>query len=216
MALKRENFMSKQHSHYPAIAFAVGALLFSGLAVSTLAQSQDSAPSVADAARRAREQKKETAKPARTFTNDNLPVILPAPSNQETAPINAPPDTDQPAAPTSGETNQVQPAPENDEAKQKKAENVAALARAKKDLAQATSELDVLTRKAALDADSYYSKTGFANDKEGKANLDAEAQQINDKKEAVEALKARVTELQELVGEDAATDSDKNPPPSGN
>jgi hypothetical protein len=29
-------------------------------------------------------------------------------------------------------------------------------------------------------------------------------------------LKARVTELQELVGEDAATDSDKNPPPSGN
>jgi hypothetical protein len=71
-----------------------------------------------------------------------------------------------------------------------------------------------------LDSDSYYSKTDFASDKEGQANLDAEAQQISDKKQAVDELKARVAELQALVGdttENAPDQSDKsdttdNPP----
>jgi hypothetical protein len=40
------------------------------------AQSQGDSSSVADAARRAREQKRAAAKPARTLTNDDLPSVL--------------------------------------------------------------------------------------------------------------------------------------------
>jgi multidrug resistance efflux pump len=86
------------------------------------------------------------------------------------------------------------------------------LEHAKKELAQAEHELDVTQRKAALDSDAYYSKPDFANDKDGKANLDAEAQQISEKKQAVETLKARVAELQALVGEAPSLEPDKNPP----
>ncbi len=88
----------------------------------------------------------------------------------------------------------------------------------KKLLATALSELDIMQRKAALDSDSYYSKTDYESDKEGKANLDAEAQQISEKKQAVDELKARVAELQALVGDQAENESDqsdksdKNPP----
>jgi len=79
----------------------------------------------------------------------------------------------------------------------------------KKQLAQLLSELDIMERKAVLDSDSYYSKTDYASDKEGKANLDAEAQQISDKKQSVDELKARVAELQDMVGDSTENESDK-------
>jgi hypothetical protein len=102
--------------------------------------------------------------------------------------------------------------PANDEqSKQKKAENAAALERAKKQLALAEKELDVMQRKFALDSDSFYSKGDFASDKEGQAALDAEAQQMNDKKNAVEAQKAHVAELQALVGEQENPEPEKKP-----
>src|SRR5215831_3684515 len=44
------------------------------------AQSQGDTASVADAARRAREQKRAAAKPARTLTNDDLPSLLAEPA----------------------------------------------------------------------------------------------------------------------------------------
>ena len=110
-----------------------------------------------------------------------------------------------PAAPAAAPASEEQ-------AKQKKAENVAKLEHAKKELAQAQGELDVMQRKAVLDSDSFYSKTGFASDKDGKAALDSEAQQINDKKQAIEALKAKIAELQALVDESATPADDKDKP----
>jgi len=193
--------MSSQKNHYPLVAFAAACLLLTGLSSATRAQSQaDSAPSVAEAARRARAKKKENAKPARTLTNDDLPAA-PAGDVANGA-----------VAPTANEGGEKKPtAAANDEqAKQMTAENAAALERAKKLLATALSELDIMQRKAALDSDSYYSKTDYESDKEGKANLDAEAQQISDKKQAVEELKARVAELQALVGDEAENESDKS------
>jgi hypothetical protein len=193
--------MSSHKSHYPVVAFAALCLLLTGLSSATRAQSQaDSAPSVAEAARRAREKKKENAKPARTLTNDDLPAA-PAGDVANGA-----------VTPTANEGGEKKPtAAANDEqAKQMKAENAAALERAKKLLATALSELDIMQRKAALDSDSYYSKTDYESDKEGKASLDAEAQQISEKKQAVDELKARVAELQALVGDEAENESDKS------
>jgi hypothetical protein len=213
--------MPSQKSHYPVFAFAAACLLLTGLCNATRAQSQaDSAPSVAEAARRVREKKKENSKPVRTLTNDDLPA---APAGDVANGAVSPTPADQAATPAANEGGEKKPtaAANDDQAKRKQAENAAALERAKKQLATALSELDIMQRKAALDSDSYYSKTDFENDKKGKANLDAEAQQISDKKQAVEELKARVAELQALVGDEAENEpdqsdnsdqSDKNPP----
>jgi hypothetical protein len=202
----REISMSKQKNLCPVFEFAVACMLLTGLSSATWAQSQsDPAPSVAEAARRAREKKKENAKPVRTLTNDDLPAAPAGDAVTGTA-------TPTPAA--KGDANddgeKKPPAAPNDEiAKQRKAYNAAALERAKKQLAQLLSELDIMERKAVLDSDSYYSKTDYASDKEGKANLDAEAQQISDKKQSVDELKARVAELQDMVGDSTENESDK-------
>jgi len=205
--------MSSQKSHYPVFAFAAACLLLTGLCNATRAQSQaDSAPSVAEAARRVREKKKENSKPVRTLTNDDLPAA-PAGDVANGAVSTTPAvNGDQAATPAANQGGEKKPtaAANDDQAKRKQAENAAALERAKKQLATALSELDIMQRKVALDSDSYYSKTDYESDKEGKANLDAEAQQINDKKQAVEELKARVAELQALVGDEAENESDKS------
>jgi hypothetical protein len=197
---------------------------FAGLAVG---QSQsENAPSVAEAARRAREQKKNTAKPNRTLTNDDIPSAPAGSSNTagsqastttsaqpSASSTEAPANSANTAAPGNADTAQTTKTSENQTADQKKAVNAAALERAKKELAQALNELDVMQRKNVLDADSYYSKTDFGSDKGGKANLDAEQTQIGSKKEAAEKIKARVMELQELLGEPVTGEPDKTPEP---
>jgi chromosome segregation ATPase len=95
------------------------------------------------------------------------------------------------------------PAEQADAGGGNRAQTEAALKRAKAELAQAQSELDVLQRKAALDSDTYYSKADYARDTEGKAQLDADTQQVNDKKSQVEELKAKVAALQSELGEAA-------------
>jgi hypothetical protein len=209
-------------THKYRCMFAAISLVALGLAGPTKtaeAQSQgDTSQSVAEAARRAREQKKSAAKPVKTLTNDDLPVATVAAANVAEAsgqPNEAKADAAAPLATAAGTANEKLKAPEDGEkAKQKRAEDRAALERAKKELATALGELDVMQRRAALDSDSYYSQTGFASDKSGKANLDAAAQQIAGKKQAVEELQAKVAELQTAIGEPPAAESDKNTPPN--
>jgi glucose/arabinose dehydrogenase len=205
----RELSMTKEKNLYPLFVFAAACMLLTGLSNSTCAQSQsDSAPSVAEAARRAREKKKENAKPVRTLTNDDLPAGDAVTGTATPTPAAKGEDAVAPAANDDGEKKP--PASANDEkAKMRKEYNAAALERAKKQLAQLLSELDIMERKAVLDSDSYYSKTDYASDKDGKANLDAEAQQISDKKQAADELKARVAELQAIVGDSTENESDK-------
>ena len=203
--------MLKQRSRYPLIALSMAILCMAGFSGTACAQSQeDSAPSVAEAARRTREQKKNAAKPVKTLTNDDLPAAPAASSNQASAPVNA---AESGAATPGGASATPANAEGDEQAKLKKEENAEALERAKKELARAEHELDVMQRKAALDSDSYFSKTDFASDTAGKANLDAEAQEINAKKEDIDKLKARVAELQEAVGDAAPAEPEKNPPP---
>ena len=204
--------MTKEKILYPVFVFAAACLLLTGLSNSTCAQSQsDSAPSVAEAARRAREKKKENAKPVRTLTNDDLPAASAGDGATGTVTPTPAAKGEDAVAPAANDEGEKRPpaSAEDEKAKQRKEYNTAALERAKKQLAQLLSELDIMERKAVLDSDSYYSKTDYASDKEGKANLDAEAQQISDKKQAADELKARVAELQAMVGDSTENESDK-------
>ena len=180
--------------------------------------------SVADAARRAREQKKN-AKPVRTLTNDDLPAapVTAAEAKPATAPSDQmeadQADQDQSKA---GEKTEKGTAATNEAAKEKRAEKKArveaALKQAKADLAQSEGELNVLQRKEALDSDSYYSKTDYRDDTAGKATLDQDAQDISDKKNQVETVKSKIAdltaELAELSdGEPAESQAQEQPAP---
>ena len=187
------------------IGWAAVFLSASFLPSAVSAQSQSDNTSVAEAARRAREQRKNQTKPTRTLTNDDLPSAR-AESAQPAGARTVSDEADAPAsdqAKPGAEAAPVKgaPAEQADAAGQKRAQIEAALKRAKVELAEAQSELDVLQRKAALDHDAYYSKTDYARDTEGKAKLDRDTQQLNDKKSQVEALKAKVAALQAELGE---------------
>jgi hypothetical protein len=160
------------------------------------AQSSDDT-SVAEAARKAREQKKNAPKAARTVTNDDLPAAPLAGGQPAAAPApaaegsKAAGDSARPA-----EKKAADAAAAKQESAEKKAEIEAALKQAKADLAQSQGELNVLERKQALDSSAYYSQTDYRQDAAGKAALDAGAGEISDKKNQVEALKSKIAELQ--------------------
>jgi hypothetical protein len=150
------------------------------------AQSQDT-QSVAEAARRAREQKKAAAnaKPARVITEDDVkpatPDAAPA-SGFPTPPPNAGGTANPPAAEASKDAKDPKDAKE--------------LAELKEQLKQVQSDLDLMQREAALAQDTFYSNPDYVHDTAGKAKLDAQKQQIGDKQEEVARLKARIQELQ--------------------
>jgi hypothetical protein len=202
--------MLKTRQHLSLIAVVAAGLLLTGFAATALAQSQDdSAQSVAEAARRAREKKKASAKPVKTLTDDDLPAATAAAPANASTPAN-PAKSDDTAAPVA--TAKPVDAATAEKAKLEHAANVAALDRAKKSLVQFEGELDVMQRKAKLDSDSYYSKPDFSNDPDGKAKLDGEAQDITTKQEDIETLKARIAELQAAVDAGAPPATESKPP----
>jgi hypothetical protein len=193
-----------------AIPVAVTAAL---LAPALRAQSQDSqqTDSVAEAARRAREQKKAAAsRPTPVITDDTLKPSAPAqpagaaspssgagsPNAAQGSPAAQPASdsaNDSPAAPTPDAAS----APGADDGKKA---NSAELARLKQELADAQKGLDLLQRDEALQEDNLYSKPDYAMDKAGKAKIAAMKQDIADKAQAVGELKARVADLEGQAG----------------
>jgi hypothetical protein len=203
--------MSRRISLPLAIAAIFAAAV---LPLTTLAQSQDSpAQSVADAARRAREQKKAAAKqPAPVITDDTLKPAAPAtqdanapapPQSPEAAP--APPRAlaAQPAADSSGAPDaSAAPAPAGQPAPaasagdtDQKAKDSAELATLKQQIADAQKDLDLLQRELGLQQNTYFSNPDHSHDLAGKAKLDAMLEQITDKQQAVDALKRLLAAL---------------------
>jgi hypothetical protein len=193
-----------------SLRLAIAAILAAAvLPLTALAHSQDSpAPSVAEAARRAREQKKAAAKqPAPVITDDTLKPAAPAPS-PEAAPAAPPAPAAQPAADSSGAPDaSAAPAPAGQPASaanagdtDQKAKDSAELATLKQQVADAQKGLALLERELALQQDTYFSNPDHSHDLAGKAKLDAMLEQITDKQQAVDALKTQLAALQALSG----------------
>ena len=189
------------------------------LPLTALAQSQDSPPqSVADAARRAREQKKAAAKqPAPVITDDTLKPAAPAAQaanapapapSSEAAPAPGPAPAAQPAADSSGAPEASaapaaagQPVPAaNAGDTDQKAKDSAELAALQQQVADAQKGLELLERELALQQDSYFSNPDHSHDLAGKAKLEAMLEQITDKQQAVDALKTQLAALQASSG----------------
>ena len=201
-----------------SLRLALAALIAAtGLPLSAYAQSQDTqSPSVADAARRAREQKKAADKqPSPVITNDTLKPAAPAsaPSPDAAPAASAQPATDASNAPATsaapaaaGKSAPGSPAADGDQ----KSKDSVEVAAQKQQLAEAQKELDLLQRELSLEQDNVYSKPNSASDAAGKAKLDDLTQQLAGKQQSVEALKAR---LEALLGSAGIAAPAKPPTP---
>ncbi len=176
-----------------SLHLAASVVLASALvAAAAFAQSQDS---VAEAARRARAQKKNAEKPAKVVTDETLEVkkgdVQSAAAEQLRMP--GTPETPAPAnAPSSAAQNEKKASED-----EKLAKELAAL---KEQIKQAQSDVDLAKREQALQQDTYFSNPDYVHDTVGKAKLDAIKQQITDKQQELDRLKARLTELQPATG----------------
>jgi len=189
--------MPKKISIYGAVALAGACAAF--FAFSSPVRAQDSqsqqTQSVADAARQARAAKK--AKTAKVISDDDIDPNSYKPGAQGLN-VGSAPTSD--AVPPNAA--QVKSDLKKDEA-QLAAETTAtvkpgedpAIARARKELAEAATKLDLLKRANALDQDTYYSKPNYTTDHDGKSKLDAEQAEINDQQALVDDLKAKLAEL---------------------
>ena len=180
------------------------------LPLSANGQSQDQqsqTQSVAEAARKAKEQKKTPANSAPVITDDTLKPPTP---EQKAAEATA--DAQAQANAASASANNA-PAARPDSAAgpedaEKKKQESAELAGLKKQLAAANKSLDLVQREFALDQETYLSNPDHDRDTAGKAKLDGIKQRISDKQQEVDVLKTRIAALQELVGSEAQA----NPP----
>jgi uncharacterized coiled-coil protein SlyX len=188
------------------------------------AQSQDNGPSVAEAARKAREQKKAAPKQSHVITDDTL-TLRPASADTGAAPppgtvINTTPvmpskETHAPPKDSSTEPAKSAESSAQAPADAKKAEEQAAeIAKAKEMLAQLQSELDLLKRQLALNSETYYSNPDYAHDTNGKAKLDDLQKTIGDKQISVQELKQQLEELLEKAG--VSPDQNDAPAPPKN
>ncbi len=185
-----------------AILFAQGFSL-----VAACAQSQNAtAPSVADAAKQAREQKKNAATTAKVITDDDIDAKS-VKSGAEGLTVSAAPELDtqgpSAAAVAAQETADQRKdlSPTDDPLKKGDSAKVVKL---KEELAQAEEDLKLSQRENQLEQDTVYSKPDYQHDAAGKAMLEELQRQIGDKQALVEDLKARLTALQELLSRQAA------------
>ena len=172
------------------------------LPAATFAQSQDS-QSVAEAARRARAQKKSTEKPPKVITDETLDVKKGDVQNATAEQPKIPGATETQRQPAAGAANVQGGSPSGASAAQppKNASDDKARAALKERVAlkekikEAQSDLDLQQREYKLDEESFYSSPDYAKNTSGKEKLDAMKQQITDKQQELDQLKARLAAL---------------------
>ena len=149
-----------------------------------VAQSQDT-PSVAEAARKAKAQKKTSKKPARVITEDDVKIDPPGTPENPVTDAKAP-----------GEAQNSKDASKDKgkdkDGEKKEPQEVTDL---KDRIKQAENDLDFQKRQLSLDQDAVYSKTDYANDRAGLAKIASEKQQVSDKQQEVDGLKAKLADL---------------------
>jgi hypothetical protein len=171
------------------LRLALGVVL---AATAALAQSPDT-QSVADAARRARDQKKPPAKSAKVITNED---IKPAAQTNPATPASP----EAAAATASSASSTAAPAgaaaagsPSAPDAKdQKESKEVTEL---KAQIKKALDDLNLVLREQSLENDKFYSNTDYVHDTAGKAKLDELLEQATVKQQVLDRLKAHLAEL---------------------
>ncbi len=179
----------------PLAALVVVNLAFLTLVCASSALAQDQDNSVAAAARRAQEAKKDQPKAARTWDNTNLPstgvsVVGQEPSAASSSSSTADTTTSSSAADAKSTPTKAEVAAVNSD-----------LATAKQRVADLKADLDVAQRKYTLDQATYVSNPNHVNDRAGAAALDAEKSDIEAKSEAVAVAEKSLASAQAKADE---------------
>jgi hypothetical protein len=160
----------------------------------TGAQSQ----SIADAARKSREQSKNATKPSKVITDDDLDkknikpgaqgLTVDAPAKLETTP------------PTPGAVAAAASTPSAapDAATTPAATDDPEIAKLKESIAVAENDADLSRRELALEQDTFLSNADHEHDTAGKAKIAELQQEIDAKQQNVDRLKMRLAAMQEL------------------
>ena len=162
------------------------------------AQSQPE-QSVAEAARKAREQKKTAAKPSAVITNDTLQPATPATVQNATAATESMPGTtpvrQRRGDRRNGRCGERGAQPTKESAEEELAAKKAKIEALKRQIADKAKEADLQQRSLALENESYYSRPDFSKDPAGKAKLDAMQSDLAQKKDELAQLKAKLKDL---------------------
>lgn len=187
--------MRKMMNDLRKAALAASGVLLLSFPVCSSAQQQ---PSLADAAKKTRAQKKAQAKPIKVYTDDDLGSVkgeinvvgaapAPAPAGQGAA-------AGQPAA--AAATEAAKPKDEKDEKGAAYWRKRFAEARAK--LRNAEKELDIMQRERNLNQQQYYSDPNKAlQEQYTRKELNESQQKIADKKREIEQLRQAISDLED-------------------
>ena len=164
-------------------------------ATPVITRAQDAAPSspsdsVADAARKARAQKKDAVKPVKVFTDDNVGDIKGQISVVGSQPAS-------PADDASGKKNDTKSANAS-EGKKDEAYWRGRFAAARRALADDTREVDILQREFNLKQEQFYQDpTAALKQQYSREDLDKTQSQIDAKKQDVEKDKQAISDLED-------------------
>jgi hypothetical protein len=174
------------------------------------AQSQ----SIAEAARKSRQAAKNSSKPSKVITDDDLDKENIKPGAQGLN-VGAPAELEtQPPSPDAVAEAAATPSTPPDPATAPAASDDPEIARLKDTIADAEKDADLARRDLALQQDTFYSNPDYVHDTGGKAKLAGLQQQINDKQQEIERLKARLAKLEEAQKKKRASAKPAAAPPA--
>lgn len=184
-------------------------------------QSSQQAPAdpVAEAARRAREQKKDEAKTPHVWNNDDIPktngvsVVGETPAAGTGASAGDAASSANPAAaPAVAPNGDSAAAPGQPAASEKTGAIAAELATAKEQLKSLQTDLDIAQRKYALDQQTYLSNPQHQDDVAGASQLKDEEDQIAAKQQEIADSQKKVDEIQARLTAAASAPTHAPPP----
>ncbi len=168
------------------------------------AQSSTASTTLAEAAKRAREAKKDQAKPAHVWDNDTVPKASGQISVVGETPAAADADNSAPvaAAPADNSTNAAPAKTEGSSALKSQ------IADAKEKLATIKTDLDLLERTNTLDSQMYYGKPDYQTDTDGAAKLKAEQDQIAAKQQEMDDQQKKIDDLEAELAKSAPANTE--------
>ena len=207
-------------SAWPGLAILI--LLPMASTAAARPQQQDGSESIADAARRSRELKKDQPKSTKVWDNDTIPtkpgyvsvvgqssaaqpgddsVANASADNANASANSAAPAAASDASSTSSSPSSSTSAPaaaasDGSKVAQEIAGIQTDLAAAKAHLQSAKADLDILQRTYTLDSQMYYSKPNYAADRDGAAKIAGEKSEIDAKQQEVADAQMKVDQLE--------------------
>jgi len=152
-------------------------------------QTAPKSDSVADAAKRTKEQKKTEPKATHVWNNDNIP--------KQGEGVNVIGNADQTPALSADQSSQSQQM-----TPQVAAAYQSTIQQLKDRVTALSQDLDIAQRKLSLDSDMYYGKTNYQDDKLGKAALDTESADVKAKKDQLAQAQGALAAAQARLSKD--------------